>query len=297
MERENSRLLSEDFASDFPIKKHAAFIEYSSCSTLDSEARTNHPKVPPNRKIRVSREDLTPKIMVLGSISPFYEIVPKIVSEDDDRMLLAHGEGYQFYWWLDKDTVNVSKLNEFLHKDTVNVILEVNIHVVDVDDEFVWGSSPNGKFSVKTSIPTSVVYVAASIGASYRSVNGPSVALASKAAEIIYSFGVPLVASALRLYTASSVPIVECCGAFKDGLVATERFNFKSIVVKGDSLLTINCVKNACEVSWRLKSHVRDVIHVASEFDNISFVHVFREVNFLVDALANLGHNLHVPKI
>ncbi|KAL6183128.1 hypothetical protein ACLB2K_044539 [Fragaria x ananassa] len=175
------------------------------------------------------------------------------------------------------------------------------------------------------SIPTSIVYVVASIGASYRNVNGPSVAPTSKAAEIIRwihyapnwvklnfdgsvistsgavgfvirdSFGVPLVAGARRLHI-SSVPIAECC-AVKDGLAAVKRFNFKSIVVEGDSLLMINCVKNACEVPWCLKSHVRDVIHVASEFDNISFVHVLREANFLAEALANLGHSLHASKI
>ncbi|XP_004305565.1 PREDICTED: uncharacterized protein LOC101295259 [Fragaria vesca subsp. vesca] len=116
------------------------------------------------------------------------------------------------------------------------------------------------------------------------SVNGPSVALASKVVEIIRwippapnwvklnfdgsvlstsgaagfvirdSFGVPLVAGARRLHT-SSVPITECC-ALKDGLVAAKRFDFKSIVVEEDSLLTINCVTNVCEVPWRLKSDV-----------------------------------------
>ncbi|KAL6189154.1 hypothetical protein ACLB2K_040544 [Fragaria x ananassa] len=168
--------------------------------------------------------------------------------------------------------------------------------------------------SAQSTPPTLIVHVAASICASYCSINVPSLVPASQAADIIHwippaskwvklnfdgsvistssvvefvirdSFGVPLVAGTCRLYT-SNVPIAECC-ALIDFLDAAKMFNFKSIVAERDSLLTINCNNNACEVLWHLKSHIHDVVHVTSdEFDNI---------NFLVDALANLKHDFHL---
>ena len=54
-----------------------------------------------------------------------------------DNRLIDNG-----YW-------NVSQLNEFLDRDTVNAILAVNIPIIDVEDKFVWCPSPNGRFLVK----------------------------------------------------------------------------------------------------------------------------------------------------
>ncbi|KAL6194767.1 hypothetical protein ACLB2K_035843 [Fragaria x ananassa] len=73
------------------------------------------------------------------------------------------------------------------------------------------------------------------------------------------SLGNPLVVGALCL-NFLSVYVAECC-ALKDGLTGAKRFNYKSNVVEGDSLLTVNCVNRNCDVPWPLRPHIGDALH------------------------------------
>lgn len=45
---------------------------------------------------------------------------------------------------------NISKLNHVLTPDVVNHILGIPLPASSISDEFVWGPSPNGIFSIKS---------------------------------------------------------------------------------------------------------------------------------------------------
>ncbi|XP_024200027.1 uncharacterized protein LOC112203270 [Rosa chinensis] len=99
--------------------------------------------------------------------------------------------------------------------------------------------------------------------------------------------GDPIVAGS-RSIGSSTVPLAECT-TLKDGLLAAKQFNMDHLLVEGDSSLIINCVNRKCEAPWMLKSLLKDIASIANSFATISFSHVFREVNFLADAVMSTG--------
>ncbi|KAL6190587.1 hypothetical protein ACLB2K_036981 [Fragaria x ananassa] len=109
------------------------------------------------------------------------------------------------------------------------------------------------------------------------------------------SDGNSLVAGARRLYSLNA-HVLECL-ALKDGLLAAKRFNHKNMLVEGDLLLVISSLRDLANATWKIKPILCDILHLAHWFDNISFTHIFREANFMTDALANTGHALQCPKI
>ncbi|KAL6141161.1 hypothetical protein ACLB2K_059451 [Fragaria x ananassa] len=125
----------------------------------------------------------------------------------------------------------------------------------------VWKARNNSIFRSAQPFPNSVIFEVASSGVAYRaciSFVGFDLAQAPLPAEVIRNvMGHPLVAGARRLFT-TNVPLLKVL-LLKDGLLAAKRFNYHSIMVVGDSLITINCVKKACETPWRLMSIVRDI--------------------------------------
>ncbi|KAL6211216.1 hypothetical protein ACLB2K_016443 [Fragaria x ananassa] len=179
--------------------------------------------------------------------------------------------------------------------------------------------------SIQLNSTTSVIHAVATVGAAYRQVNGSSGLAAASNADVIKwiplapywvklnfygsmmnssaaagfvirnSSGDPLVAGPRGLHP-SSVPVAEC-HVLRDGLLAAKRFNHKNLVVESNSLLVLKCVQGSSLVPWRIKSIVHGIATLAKWFDNISFSHIFREMNFLADALADLGHSLTNPKI
>lgn len=88
------------------------------------------------------------------------------------------------------------------------------------------------------------------------------------------------------------VPITKAL-ALREGLHSALRQNLVKVQAKGDSKLIIDCVLNKCSIPWRLKMVIRDIQWLATKFQDIQFVHIFKEANFTADALANLGHHPH----
>ena len=56
----------------------------------------------------------------------------------------------------------------------------------------------------------------------------------------------------------------------------------------------IDAINGKCKIPWRIRSVINDIKNLATQFDSISFQHIWREANFSADALAHIGHNVEV---
>ncbi|KAH9312988.1 hypothetical protein KI387_028023, partial [Taxus chinensis] len=73
------------------------------------------------------------------------------------------------------------------------------------------------------------------------------------------------------------------------GVKLVEEKGFKHLVVEGDSLYIISCVKGVSQASISIVDFINKSKGKLSSFETISFQHVFREGNKLADILANMG--------
>lgn len=80
--------------------------------------------------------------------------------------------------------------------------------------------------------------------------------------------------------------------ALKEALMIAKEKGFKYVLVEGYSKLIIDCVNNNYNTPWRLKTVIWDILHLRPFFEEIIFTHVFREANFMIDALANLSNSI-----
>ena len=64
------------------------------------------------------------------------------------------------------------------------------------------------------------------------------------------------------------------------------------IEVEGDSKLVIDAVNEISSSPWKLLKFVQDIKTLSSSFEFVKFKHVFRKVNFVANALTNLGHRV-----
>ncbi|XP_061999450.1 uncharacterized protein LOC133716811 [Rosa rugosa] len=190
----------------------------------------------------------------------------------------------------------------------------------------IWGARNNLIFNNSLASPNNITLSTASVGSNYRRNNqiaskigyesigtitwkpppaglfklnfdGSVKGRNSAAAAFIIrdSNGRPILAGTRKIGV-TSVPTAEGC-ALKDGLIQALCQNIKIIQVEGDSLLIFNCINRACASPWRIRSLISDIIWLAAKFEVISFSHIFREANFVADAITSTGHNLSHPKI
>ncbi|KAM5582295.1 hypothetical protein ABKV19_002615 [Rosa sericea] len=118
------------------------------------------------------------------------------------------------------------------------------------------------------------------------SVNGTSAAGGFVIRDV---HGRPLIAATEQVGT-TTVPLAEAI-ALRNGLVCALERGHNRIEVEGDSKLVIDAVNKVVHPPWRLLKIIQDIQAIATRFNSISFRHIFREANFVADALANLGHN------
>ncbi|KAL6176330.1 hypothetical protein ACLB2K_052964 [Fragaria x ananassa] len=62
--------------------------------------------------------------------------------------------------------------------------------------------------------------------------------------------------------------------------------------VEGDLKLVINAVNGVSTPSWRLLKLIQDIKTLSNSFEFVCFKHVFREANFVANALASIGYKL-----
>ncbi|KAL6180988.1 hypothetical protein ACLB2K_047646 [Fragaria x ananassa] len=100
--------------------------------------------------------------------------------------------------------------------------------------------------------------------------------------------GCPLIVSTRKIGK-TNVPIAEAV-ALRDGLLFARSLNISRVIIEGDSQFIINRIKGTTSIPWKLNSIVKDIIHIATGFEHISFSHMLREANFVADAVASHRH-------
>lgn len=75
--------------------------------------------------------------------------------------------------------------------------------------------------------------------------------------------------------------------ALRDVLWMARSRGFKKIRVEGNSKLVIDSILRSCNVPWLLKFIIEDINGLAASFDFVSWAHVYREANFLTDAITS----------
>lgn len=107
--------------------------------------------------------------------------------------------------------------------------------------------------------------------------------------------GRPILAGA-RSLGENTINVAECV-SLRDALWMTRSWGFRKIQIEGESKLMIDSIFGWCSIPWRLRLIIQDIKILASWFENISWSHIFRETNFLADAIREVGFsycNLHV---
>lgn len=61
------------------------------------------------------------------------------------------------------------------------------------------------------------------------------------------------------------------------------------MVVEGDSKLVIDAVRGSCDAPWNLRSIIEDIRWCVGFFHDIKWRHIFKEANFVADAIASVG--------
>ncbi|KAL6146073.1 hypothetical protein ACLB2K_056756 [Fragaria x ananassa] len=106
--------------------------------------------------------------------------------------------------------------------------------------------------------------------------------------------GKPLVSAAFNSGTAS-VPLAKAL-EFRNSLLCAKEKGVLKVEVEGDSKLMIDIVNGVCDPPWRLLKVVKDIKLLSCNFESIRLKHVFREANFVANALANLGHKVEISR-
>ena len=98
--------------------------------------------------------------------------------------------------------------------------------------------------------------------------------------------GMPILASAKSLGK-SNVIVAEAV-ALRAGLQAALLQGIHNILVEGDSKILIDSVNRKSNTPWRIKYIVEDIWSMSVHFSNITFAHIWREANFVADAVVNV---------
>ncbi|KAM1158695.1 hypothetical protein ACFX19_032522 [Malus domestica] len=92
----------------------------------------------------------------------------------------------------------------------------------------------------------------------------------------------------------ATISVAEAMG-LREGLQCARHKGFSKVMVEGDSKLIIEVVQGHWGDPWRVSSIINDIPVLAWSFSHIDWKHIFKEANFVTDALAHLGLSLSNP--
>ncbi|XP_062005578.1 uncharacterized protein LOC133722723 [Rosa rugosa] len=157
----------------------------------------------------------------------------------------------------------------------------------------VWKTRNNVIFITASANPMSVVMSVEVIMKSFDDFN--TISRDSTASGfIIRDHDARPVIAATKYVGNSTTPVAEAT-ALRDSLITAKDKGFTRLEVEGDSKLVINAVNGIVTPPWRLLKLIEDIRTIATSFSQISFKHIYREANFIADAIANLGHEAMSP--
>ena len=77
--------------------------------------------------------------------------------------------------------------------------------------------------------------------------------------------------------------------ALEEGLKLCHQLGLSKLIIKGDSQIILNVIRNRATPNWVLNSKLEEVITLIDRFEEIMIFHIYREGNQKVDTLANKG--------
>lgn len=80
--------------------------------------------------------------------------------------------------------------------------------------------------------------------------------------------------------------------ALRAGLNQAINKGYHHIQVEGDSKMLIDSINGKSCIPCCIHILVRDIHHLATKCSAVSFHHIFREANFVADAVATAGHSV-----
>lgn len=113
------------------------------------------------------------------------------------------------------------------------------------------------------------------------------------------SLGNPIFAA--TKITGKSKVLIAKAMTLRDGLLAAKHYQFNHISIcrrlEGDSKILIDKINDIYSTPWHIKMLIRVIKFLDSSFEVIHFRHALRKVNFVADAIANLGHYVNIVAI
>ncbi|XP_050150476.1 uncharacterized protein LOC126625420 [Malus sylvestris] len=155
--------------------------------------------------------------------------------------------------------------NEFFKE---NVSGRVRVESMSSSDIIKWRKPPN--LPVKINFDGSIINSVATGGFMIRN-----------------ELGNPLIVGALNLGQ-NTINVVEPL-ALREAICWATSKNLSHIIIESDSKLIIDYVQGKCEMPWNLRSILEDVKWCVGGFQEVKWCHIFRETNFMDDALASVG--------
>ena len=77
--------------------------------------------------------------------------------------------------------------------------------------------------------------------------------------------------------------------AVEEGINLCIKLNIKKLIIEGDSQIIINALRKGATPNWVLNYKLEAIIKSHLAFEDIRFVHIYREGNKEADLLANHG--------
>ena len=76
--------------------------------------------------------------------------------------------------------------------------------------------------------------------------------------------------------------------ALEEGLKLCQKLRLSNIIIKGNSQIILNAIRNRETPNWVLNSKLK-VIKMVDQFAEVWICHIYREGNWKADLLANKG--------
>ncbi|XP_068344178.1 uncharacterized protein [Pyrus communis] len=88
-----------------------------------------------------------------------------------------------------------------------------------------------------------------------------------------------------------TISVAEAMG-LREGLQCARHKGFTKVMVERDSKLIIEAMQGHWGIPWRVSSIINDIRILAQSFSQVDWKHIFREADFIADALAHIGMSL-----
>lgn len=89
----------------------------------------------------------------------------------------------------------------------------------------------------------------------------------------------------------NTITVAEALAA-RDAFSVARSQGLKKVKIEGDSKIVIEAITGKCSIPWRIRAIVEAIKWLTSSFGSITWKHILRETNFVVDVITSCGYGL-----